>query len=1051
MPVNKKFIADFHIHSHFSVATSKNLIPEHLDTWARIKGIDVVGTGDCIHPGWLKELKEKLEPADNGLFRLKKEYFSDCVKMTGKYIPKDVFFILSGEISNIYKKNGKVRKVHNLCVFPDFEAVEYVQRSLKGFNIESDGRPILGLDSKFLLEIILQSSDRSFLVPAHIWTPWFSVLGSKSGFESVKECYDDLTRNIFAVETGLSSDPAMNRICSFLDDFKLISNSDAHSPEKLGREANLFDTELSYGGIFSALSGKEGFAGTIEFFPQEGKYHYDGHRKCGVCWDPLDTLQHNGICAVCLKPVTKGVMYRVAELADRELLGANKKNFYSITSLPDLLAELMDKKNSGNKTVQSEYFRLIRQLGSEFHILLFEDLTKIKETGGELLSEGIKRLRLGNVIIEEGYDGEFGRIKVFNREDLLSFSGASLFSLQDHEPATYVNESSVKFNIKEFQALKDVLKKDDNVLEKAGEKLKFSDEQMRAVEHFKGPCMVLAGPGSGKTRILTERIIHLVSKKGIEPENILSITFSNKAAQEIQERLKLRDRSVNANIKTFHAFGLSILKKHYKIFKRTEQFYIADDAEKKKIINELMGTDDRKAGKTIKKFEKFKQGIFGETGNETDVDLFRQYNEKLAIRGAFDLDDMIYLPVELLKNYPAIREEYKKKYNWISIDEYQDINAKQFELVMLLADNDSPNIFAIGDPDQAIYGFRGSDVQYVDKLKNLFPEITVISLSNSYRCPDPVVKAAAQILGRKKYIKGRDDNVKIRVMGTETENSEADWIAAQIEKMIGGVRSFSMDSGISDGEAQESSASFSDFAVLCRTSLMFDPIINAFNNHGIAYQVIGTEPFYNSEPFAAILSSLRKIYYDPTIIETSTVDAAKEARAMIERKEEIYKILVRMIRDSAISNEDSKRIQELAIPFGSDYERFFLSLFTRQGIDEYNEKAEAVSLMTIHASKGLEFNTVFIPGCEEGIIPFELFGKKTGNELAEEERLFYVGMTRTRKNLNLIHSKKRHIKGRFLNQQKSRLLERLEKELLKSGEREKKKKKAEDDQMDLFE
>jgi DNA helicase II / ATP-dependent DNA helicase PcrA len=1066
MPANKKFIADFHIHSHYSLATSKNLIPEHLDTWARIKGIDVIGTGDCIHPGWLKELKEKLEPAENGLFRLKKEYFFDKDKITGKHIPKDIFFILTGEISNIYKKGGKVRKVHNLCVFPDFEAVEYVQRSLKGFNIESDGRPILGLDSKFLLEIVLQSSEKSFLVPAHIWTPWFSVLGSKSGFDSVKECYDDLTANIFAVETGLSSDPAMNRVCSFLDGFKLISNSDAHSPEKLGREANLFNAELSYNGIYNALKGDSGFEGTIEFFPQEGKYHYDGHRKCNICYDPLETLKNNGICPVCLKPLTIGVMYRVAELADRDVKihFDNKKDFFSITSLPDLLAELMDKKSNSNKSVQSEYLRLIRGLGSEFHILLFEDFAKIKETGGDLLSEGIKRLRQCNVIIEEGYDGEFGRIKVFNREELLSFSGVSLFSEQNSLPSKQNNELSVKFNIKEFQALKETRKNTDDISEtQSGKKnsilsqeIKLSKEQIIAVEHFDGPCMVLAGPGSGKTRILTERIIYLVSQKGIKPENILAITFTNKAAGEIQERLKQRDSSFNANIMTFHAFGLSILKKHFKEFNRNTQFFIADHNEKKEILIELTGRDSRKADKELREFEKYKQGISA----EIDPDLFRQYNESLEKLGAFDIDDLIYLPVELFKKHAKILNEYKKKYRWILIDEYQDINAKQFEMILLLAENNNPDLFAIGDPDQAIYGFRGSDVKYVEKFRELFPDLKLVNLHNSYRCPNPVVKAATQIFGRKSGIKGKDENVKIHVMGADSDNSEADWIAAQIEKMLGGVRSFSIDSGISDGEALEQSAGFSDFAVLCRTSLMFDPILKAFSNHGVACQVIGTEPFYYKEPFNTIISNFRKIYFNSLNNNKMAVNLADKIKEMTQKNELIYKIFnfmtdninkfVTLADDAEMSGEVAKQMQELAMPFGNDYQKFFNSIFTRQGIDDFNENAEAVSLMTIHASKGLEFNTVFIPGCEEGIIPFELFGKKADNELAEEERLFYVGMTRTKKNLFLTHSKKRFIKNRLLNQGKSRFLERLEKELLKSGEREKKKKKPGDDQMDLF-
>ena len=1049
MSAGKQFIADFHIHSHFSIATSKNLIPEYLDRWARIKGIDVLGTGDCIHPGWLAELKEKLIPADNGLFRLKKEFKMESANLFNKktHKDKDIFFILTGEISNIYKKNNKVRKVHNLCVFPDFDAVEKMQRKLSKFNIESDGRPIIGLDSKFLLEIVLNSSEKSFLVPAHIWTPWFSALGSKSGFDTIKECYDELTKHIFAVETGLSSDPAMNWTCSFLEDFKLISNSDAHSPEKLGREANLFETELSYSGIFNALSGKDGFTGTIEFFPQEGKYHYDGHRKCDTCLDPLETLHNNGLCPKCGKPVTKGVMYRVAELADQDGKNNfdNKRGFHSITSLPDILAELMDKKSNSNKTVQNEYFRLIERLGSEFRILLTSDIEEIGEAGGELLAEAIKRLRAGNVIIDEGYDGEYGRIKVFSKEELSSFEGNSLFSSSSNINAAHKDSiSSVKFNIKEFQALKENVVKEGITREQTSA-IKLSAEQSGAKEHFKGPCIVLAGPGSGKTRILTERISFLIAEKNIKPENILAVTFSNKAAEEIRERVWEKDANINSQISTFHAFGLSVLKKYYNNFERPEHFYIIDDDEKKEIIEELTGKENKKPGKKILEIERFKQGI----SEDIDTALFSDYNRELQIRGAFDLDDLIYLPVQLFNNNPDILTLYQKKFPWILVDEYQDINAKQFELIIALADKNIPNLFVIGDPDQSIYGFRGSDVQYIDKLKSIFPDIKSISLPNSFRCPTRIIKAAGQVLGKKKFLTGIDKSVKINIQEAETGKSEADWIATQIEKMIGGVRSFSIDSGISDGEVQDGSASFAEFAVLCRTSLMFEPFIKAFADHGIAYQVIGTEPFYNTKPFSTIIRRFRTIYYHLANVEKTALKAMDETRQLIDRKENINIILNSLMKDIDVTEEERVRMEELSNFFGNDYEKFFLSLSMRQGIDEYNEHAEAVSLLTLHASKGLEFDTVFIPGCEDNIIPFELFGKKEKPELAEEERLLYVGMTRTKKSLYLTHAKKRHMKGRLLNQQRSRLLNKLEKELLLFGVREKKK-KDEDDQLDLF-
>ena len=320
-----KFFADFHIHSHFSIATSKHLVPEHLDAWARIKGLSVIGTGDVTHPGWLRELEEKLVPAEEGLYRLKDEYRLPETTFPGVLAARSPIreprFVLTGEVSSIYKKNGKVRKVHSLVFMPGFEAVRNLQFRLERIgNITSDGRPILGLDAKDLLEICLEVSDRSFFIPAHIWTPWFSVLGAKSGFDTMEECFEDLTDHIHAVETGLSSDPPMNWMCSFLDRFTIISNSDAHSPEKLAREANLFDTTVSYPAIRTAMKngGSGGFRGTVEFFPEEGKYHYDGHRKCRVRLDPLKTLESLELCPVCGKKVTVGVLSRVARLSDRD-------------------------------------------------------------------------------------------------------------------------------------------------------------------------------------------------------------------------------------------------------------------------------------------------------------------------------------------------------------------------------------------------------------------------------------------------------------------------------------------------------------------------------------------------------------------------------------------------------------------------------------------------------------------------------------------------------------------------------------------------------------
>ncbi len=419
-----KFIADFHIHSHFSLATSSSLVPEWLDYWARLKGVTVIGTGDFTHPGWLRELKEKLEPAEPGLFRLKEEFRKKEIAAFPLARERTVRFMLTGEISSIYKKNGRVRKVHNLLFAPDWGVVEKLQRELtsrKG-NITSDGRPILGMDSRELLKLALDVSGGSiFFIPAHIWTPWFSVLGEKSGFDSIEECFEDLSRYIYAVETGLSSDPPMNRMCRFLDRYTLISNSDAHSPDKIGREGTLFETELSYDSIVNAIQeGTSGrFLGTLEFFPQEGKYHFDGHRKCAVRLHPSETLGLGGICPACGKPLTIGVLNRVLQLRDKQEgdEGALRHPFHSLIPIREIMAEIL-RTGPASKKVREFHTHLLKKLGAELSILTDTPVDEIRRAGGDELAEGIRRMRRGDVFLEEGYDGEYGRIRVFAEDEV---------------------------------------------------------------------------------------------------------------------------------------------------------------------------------------------------------------------------------------------------------------------------------------------------------------------------------------------------------------------------------------------------------------------------------------------------------------------------------------------------------------------------------------------------------------------------------------------------------------------------------------------------------
>lgn len=406
------FYTDLHIHSKYSRATSKNLTLEELAIWAKKKGLSLIGTGDFTHPAWFEEIKQKLIPSDDGTFRLTPEI--------EKEINASVKFILTVEISTIYKKWDKTRKVHHVVFVPNLKTAEIFRNKLDAIgNIKSDGRPILGLDSRNLLETVLESGENSYIIPAHIWTPWFSVLGSKSGFNSIEDCYGDLSEHIFALETGLSSDPEMNWRVSKLDRYRLVSNSDAHSASKLAREATIFNIEPNYYSIMNALKTGEGYVGTVEIFPEEGKYHEDGHRKCNICMSAEETRKHNGICPVCGKPMTIGVSYRVNELADKKdlkILPKTAGKVYSLIPLQEIISEIMQVSTS-SKSVCNEYEKLINKFGTELSILQDIPTDEISKTS-EILAEAIARLRKGQVIKQAGYDGKYGVIKLFNANEL---------------------------------------------------------------------------------------------------------------------------------------------------------------------------------------------------------------------------------------------------------------------------------------------------------------------------------------------------------------------------------------------------------------------------------------------------------------------------------------------------------------------------------------------------------------------------------------------------------------------------------------------------------
>jgi len=395
-------IADLHIHSRYSRATSQDMIIPKIAEYSKLKGIGMVATGDFTHPAWLKELKKDLKFGD------------------GVYEYGGIKFILSVEVNNIYTRGGKLRRIHNIIFAPDFETVEKANKYLARYGkLEADGRPILSLDTYDMFKALIDISPDIFVVPSHIWTPWFSLFGSNSGFDSIDECFSDLKDKFFAVETGLSSDPAMNRRLSTLDNYTLVSNSDAHSPSRLGREANVFKEDLNYYQLRDVLKNKDRgkFLYTIEFYPEEGKYHFDGHRKCGVRLSPREARFNNNLCPVCSRNITVGVMHRIETLADREegFVPVNAIPYKNLVPLEEVIAEALDV---GRDTVgvKNEYRKLCNIFGNEFEILMNTPVDELKNNTQEKIALGIERARRGDVIINPGYDGEFGKVRIFEEE-----------------------------------------------------------------------------------------------------------------------------------------------------------------------------------------------------------------------------------------------------------------------------------------------------------------------------------------------------------------------------------------------------------------------------------------------------------------------------------------------------------------------------------------------------------------------------------------------------------------------------------------------------------
>ncbi len=822
MDINPRaYVADLHIHSRFSRATARSLDLPHIAAWAAKKGVRLVGSGDLTHPGWLAEMKELLRPAAEGLFRLTRPAADEGA----------VRFILSGEISCIYKKDGRVRKIHLVVLLPSLPAAEgFNQRLARIGNLASDGRPILGVDAKRILELVLETDPLAELIPAHIWTPWFSVLGSKSGFDSLAECFEDLTPHIHAVETGLSSDPPMNWRVSSLDGFHLVSSSDAHSPAKLGREATLFSAPLTYPDVIEALRTGQGLEGTLEFFPEEGKYHLDGHRKCRVRLSPPETRAFKGLCPVCGRPLTVGVLNRVEVLADRraEEPAPEAKPFKSLLSLSEILAQALGVGAQSQK-VSRLYEEMIARLGPELDILRLSPLEDIERAAGPAAAEGVNRVRRGQVQAEAGFDGQFGTLTLFSAQERAEINRQkSLFTLQ---PA-----ARPALHRRAWEAPEAILFPDLTV--QMGPGPRSDPDQEAAVAAPPRPLAVVARPGGGKTRVLTRRILRLLSE-GQPPERILALTFTRQAAEELAGRLArvASPAGERVRVSTFHALGLSLLREW------GCDWPVLDEDERLSLIRPLAkkaAASPSKAGEAIARTKLNPEGRA-----EADVrSLVEEYQRALAHTQALDFEDLLARPLQMAAKDELKSVEAAARFDHVLVDEFQDLNRLQFAWLSLLCPQPERSLSVVGDPDQAIYGFRGASPAFFEDLAALRPELKRIELGRSHRCPPSIIDAARAVIahnpGRHLPLRSaRPAGSKLRLAALPSPKAEAVFIVQEMERLLGGSSHLAIDSGAADGHE---GCSLADMAVLFRLHRQAEEIVEVMEQSGLPYQVAGQEP-----------------------------------------------------------------------------------------------------------------------------------------------------------------------------------------------------------------
>ena len=1008
MPDTDTYYADLHIHSKFSRATSKQLTPRHLAAWGWVKGIDLLATGDFTHPGWLELLEEQLEEDGHGLLRLK-DPAGLGVELPWLETPiaRAPRFMLGTEISSIYKRGGAVRKVHNLVYFPHFAAVHRFNERLEQVgNLQADGRPILGLDAEHLLEMVLETDPLGFVIPAHIWTPWFSLFGSKSGFNALQECFGALTEHIFAVETGLSSDPAMNWHWSALDHLSLVSNSDAHSGANLAREATIFRGPAEFETLREGLRDRKNgiFQGTLEFFPEEGKYHHDGHRKCGLSWDPRQTRAHDGICPVCGRPVTVGVLNRILELADRDQprRPADHPDFVSLIPLPEILSELLGV-GPKSKRVQTQFCRLLERFGPELPLLRHTPTEDIR-AHWPTLAEAIHRMRLGQVQRQPGFDGHYGRIQVFTEAERREMHHGPSLLTQVPRPQTRPECAPETAEPRP----------PNPECTPGAETPRLNREQEAAVSAGPGPVVVQAGPGTGKTRTLLARVQRLL-ETGTPPEAVLLLTFTRATAQELRHRLQaLGTAPVQAG--TLHSLAYAAYTQHH-----DQEPIVLSEEDARNLFCSALGPEERPQARDLwAQCQLHRES--GATANG-HVPGEAAYRTAKAERGVVDYTDLLYDWRDRLHAAPQQRWEH------ILVDEIQDLTGLQLEIVQTLAVSQGNGFFGIGDPDQSIYAFRGAINDAAAKLRREWPEMQTLHLAQNYRSAQAIIQAARALFPDRPLRPGPSSPTG-SIVRCSTPNAwrEAAWIAEQVRRLLGATAHSQADGG------DTGTTSPGDIAILVRSRVLLQPLAHSLDQAGLPCSVPEEEPFWRDSRIQNIVDTVRAALGRPVAppwqCPQKVLEQGPAAMAAFWAQEGPV--------DPLFWN--SKAFQALQRTFArlGDWERVLTWLARQDTLDTVRHRVEKVRIMTLHASKGLEFTAVFLPALEEGIVPFAGPGLShdaarndlTTNRVAEEKRLFYVGLTRAKEYLYLSHAQNRRLYGRTVHNQPSRFLHTLPAEVV---------------------